>query len=272
MVRILFPTDFSPPSSNAFRYACGLAKLINGKINVVFIYRSETMGGSMLSLKDIKNTEKVVRKNFFDKMDVFIGKENEGIVSGKKIIFGDSVAEGIVNSVSALTAHLIVMGINSTHNLLEKMFGSITSDVILKSPVPLFIVPEKVTFKTIKKLVFATDFEKKEKGIWMKLDKWADSFGVSVEVVHVGKNKGYSRASDDFEKFYNKHGGVQLIDAPTVLEGLNNYLLDRHADILALFKPRRGFFEKLAKPSRSRSILFEACLPILVLTNSPIEI
>lgn len=272
MVRVLFPTDFSPPALNAFRYAVELTKLIGGEIDVVNIYRSEIMGGSMLSLKNIKDTEKAVRKNFLDKIDAFIGKENEAFVSGKRVIFGNSVADGVVSSALELNSDLIVMGVKSSHNLFEKLLGSITSDVIVQTPIPLFIVPENVSFKIIKKMAYATNFEKGEKDVLIKLEKWAGRFGVSVKVVHIGKDSSQKIINTKAQKEYDKFSDIHTIDAPSVLEGLNNFVNNHEIDLLGFFKPRRNFFKKLLHTSQSRNILFNADLPILVFTNKPKEI
>ena len=70
MLRILLPTDFSPPASNAFRYATKLATLINGRIDLVHVHLPEMLGGSMLSLKDIKDTERGVRNRFLERRGV----------------------------------------------------------------------------------------------------------------------------------------------------------------------------------------------------------
>ncbi|MCB0535968.1 MAG: universal stress protein [Saprospiraceae bacterium] len=268
MLRILLPTDFSPPALNAFRYATNLATLINGRIDLVHVHLPEMLGGSMLSLKDIKDTERGVRNRFLERLESFSGQTDKKIVFGHRVAFHESVAGGIVETASELDPQLIVMGLKNTHNLFEKLFGSITSDVIAKSPIPLLVIPENVAFENAEKLVFATNFEKGEEEIWGKLDKWADMLGVEVEVVHIGKESGRSVASGEAEKFYDKHGGVHFVEAPTVLEGLNGYLMERPASVLALFKPRRGFFEKLVKTSHSRSILFEANMPVLVLTKT----
>lgn len=267
MVRILFPTDFSSTASNAFRYACGLAQLINGKIDVVYIYHSETMGGSMLRLKDIKDTKKVIHNRLINKIDTFIGEGNEAIISDKKIIFGDSVAEGIVSSAVELNTDLIVMGIKSSHNLFEKLFGSITSDVIVQTPIPLFIVPENALFKTIKKMAYATNFEKGEKDVLIKLEKWAGRFGVSVKVVHIGKDSSQKIINVKSQKEYDRFGGIHMVDAPSVLVGLNDFVNKHEIDLLGFFKPKRNFLKNLAHTSQSRNIIFNADLPIFVFTN-----
>lgn len=46
MLRILLPTDFSPPALNAFRYATNLATLINGRIDLVHVHLPEMLGGA----------------------------------------------------------------------------------------------------------------------------------------------------------------------------------------------------------------------------------
>lgn len=84
MLRILLPTDFSPPALNAFRYATNLATLINGRIDLVHVHLPEMLGGSMLSLKDIKDTERGVRNRFLERLESFSGQTDKKISKAVK--------------------------------------------------------------------------------------------------------------------------------------------------------------------------------------------
>ena len=78
--------------------------------------------------------------------------------------------------------------------------------------------------------------------------------GVEVEVVHIGKESGRSVASGEAEKFYDKHGGVHFVEAPTVLEG-RTVTMERPASVFT-FSNQDVVFLKTCKTSHSRSILF----------------
>ncbi len=156
------------------------------------------------------------------------------------------------------------------HTVMEQLLGSITTDTIALSPVPVLVIPEGSQYRPVRKIAYATNFEAGEAVAFAKLKAWKERFGAEVEIVHVTAGRPVDRerrkAAEGF--LSTEFGEVVVIDHPSVADGLEAYLQGSKADLLAFFKPQRSFWKNLLHASESKDILRKANLPVLVVVGA----
>src|SRR5688572_6170438 len=137
-MKILFPTDFSNASQNAFVYALKLAEKLKGTITVLHVYEvleahtwiEETINMQELNAK-IASGE---MERFKDEIDLLNRIANEHNEAGIEVQYAmkenDHVVPAILEEAKTITAELIVLGTTGAHGIKEIFFGSVASKVM----------------------------------------------------------------------------------------------------------------------------------------------
>lgn len=260
MKKILFPTDCSTLSHNAFLYAVELAKILKVKIDVLSIFHLPMADASAMPPEYIEQMIDERRKATTKNIAQFIdGKEK--YVDELRADYGIFVATEIYEAAGDKEYDLIVMGTKGSHNAFEKLMGSVTTQVMMHAPCPVLAIPECAEFKPIKKAVYATDFHLKDPEMVLQLLSICNALGATVNYVHVNKN---AEEPSSKVKTLADFAEVDHVNNPSVEEGLNDYIEKNDIDLLALFMPRRGLWERLFHSSFTKKIALHTHLPILV--------
>ncbi|MCS7229953.1 MAG: universal stress protein [Candidatus Kryptonium sp.] len=142
--KILLPTDLSPASISAFKYAKSLAEKYGASIYVLYILENIpilAIHGLDLTLERVEKNmeenakqqlEKIVKENLKtkSKVQIFIRK---GVVDDEILKFADEKK-----------VDLIVMGTHGRTGIEYTLLGSITEKIVRKAKCPvLTIKPEK---------------------------------------------------------------------------------------------------------------------------------
>lgn len=143
MSTILVPIDFSDFNRKVINKAIEHAKLVNGKLYLIHVATLDL--GVIVSetgFTYLPELEETVLNDEAEKMkELKALVENEGVACETIIRQGVPV-DIIVQEASDLNADLIVIG-SLGHNSLYNMFiGSVASDVIKYSTVPLLVIPK----------------------------------------------------------------------------------------------------------------------------------
>lgn len=143
MSTILVPIDFSDFNRKVINKAIEHAKLVNGKLYLIHVATLDL--GVIVSetgFTYLPELEETVLNDEAEKMkELKALVENEGVACETIIRQGVPV-DIIVQEAGDLNADLIVIG-SLGHNSLYNMFiGSVASDVIKYSTVPLLVIPK----------------------------------------------------------------------------------------------------------------------------------
>ena len=80
---------------------------------------------------------------------------------------------------------MVVMGARSSNPDDDNIFGSDLSSVIQKTTRPIFVVPSKMDPDQLKKVIFATDFDKADMKAIHYLVKLGEALNFELEIVHI---------------------------------------------------------------------------------------
>ena len=150
---ILYATDLSPNSAQAFRHALSLARRYGGKLHILHVLPeteaavvqtvAATMGHDRLADLEVAHHEEVLGE-IRQRLEKFAREECSAdpscleAVSAMNVVHGDPV-ERILEEAERLDADLIVMGSHSRGRLRQVILGAVSEKILPRSRRPVFV-------------------------------------------------------------------------------------------------------------------------------------
>ncbi|MDO8367580.1 MAG: universal stress protein [Saprospiraceae bacterium] len=269
-MKILVPTDFSKLSNTASHYAAKMANKLNAEVVLIHVVHLNSPPRAQVALRVKEIEDKMVDNAKQDCIQLAneLKSEFSAPEVSYKIIKGFPVEDVIENYAVHNRIDFIVMGTKGASGLQKVLIGSNAAAVITSSSIPVIIVPEHARFNGIEKIVYASDVDKTETELNM-LIKFAELFGAAIHLIHVlppaSENKidVLKMEVDIKKKFKYPSISVQIILNDDILYGINEYVADQKADMIAMFTQRHSFFDKLFGMSITRQMAFHTWTPML---------
>lgn len=272
-MKILVPLDFSQSSNNAALYAAKFAKKANAEIILFHVVHFEHPPMLQISGSMEHKIEDIRISNASQDLSVLVNdlkSQVKGIQISFKVVAGFPIAEVIENYATNNHIDLIIIGTKGASGLPKILFGSNAVAVINKSSVPVITVPESSSFNNVKVIVCASEMHKMQSEI-QKVIPFAKLFDASINVLHVlpldSKKKidTVSIQNGLAEKYKYQKISFHIAHNSSITDGINEFVADVKADILAMYTNEIGFFESLFKKSFSREEAFHGLVPLLTL-------
>lgn len=268
---LLVPTDFSQAALNALNYAIELCKKTCASLQIIHINHVALVDASMPAetyQMFVNEIEQAAKENF-EKLENDVLK-NSGIKYSLHTRYG-FVGDEVCNFAANNNIDLIVMGTTGASGIAELLIGSNAASVVAKSETPVLIVPPNIPYKPLNKIVYATDYNEPEFPAVMRLIYFAELYDCELEIIHVKTD--YDRYFNAKNNFFNKNKAnltypkLKFVDLPEgdVINSINNYVQNNHADLLVMAKHNRNFFDRLFHRSISKKMAYHTTLPLLIL-------
>jgi len=281
MKTILISTDFSANAEHAAVYGYNLAKQLSYNVilcNAVTV-PAETpqaglvawpmeeydilMNGSTDDLNELKN--KLIEKN----------KDEEFKPDIKCISDVGYVAEVVNEIVASQKIDLVVMGAHGSNGLNQFLLGNHAKGMIDAVAKPLLLVPNTAVVTPIKKIAFATDFNKIEADLKFiyELIPLAKTLNAEILITHVYSDKDdhakYEKAMARFiTELSNKADYpniyYRIVTNDSAEAGLDWVCEHGQIDILAMVHRPHNFFDNLLKGSHTKRMSNRIGVPLLV--------
>ncbi len=267
MKKILFPTDFSEAASNAFQYAVALASEIGAKIDLAHVYYLPFADSTSVSAEYMAEMLDEKEKAIIERMKTFAGEENLDSINKFLPIYGLLIPPEILN-IAKNKYDLLVMGTRGEHHSqVEKIIGSVTTHTITHAPCPVLAIPGEAQWKGIRHIAYATNFNPKDDQAVVQLISFAEELGAKVHFVHIETKADIGKTADSIslENYPYDFTDFFIINNPSVIEGMEQYLKEKEIELLALFSPERSLWERLFHSSFTKKMAFHSKTPILVL-------
>ncbi|WP_291115261.1 universal stress protein [Flavobacterium sp. UBA6135] len=274
MTRILYPTDFSKASLNAFVYALKLAEVTKGELFVLHVYELPQlhMGGLPSTLKEVYDSIELENfENLKDQIPILrrIAEENNlGHVQMSHILKHGDLIWAIKKIVKEERIDYVVMGTKGASGLKETFLGSNTGTVIIESEAIVIGVPEEAAFNEIKNIVFTTRFKEKDIKALKQVIQLAQAFKAKVHCLYIKTAKSDVKdvVIQDW-KFLFKDDEVvfHIIENENVKQSILDFTNDYNVDLLAMLNYKRGFFEELFNQSLTQKLAYHVKVPILAI-------
>lgn len=274
MKRILFPTDFSEASLNAFIYALKLAEAIKGELLVLHVYDLPQLdiGGLPPNLKEIYDSIELENfQNMKDQIPLLreiSEKNNLSHIEMRHILKHGDLIWTISKVSKDENVNYVVMGTKGASGLKETFLGSNTGSVITDSEVFVIGVPEEACFSGIYNIVFTTRYRDKDIKALKKVVELANAFNATVHCLYVKTPKSDVKevVFQDW-KFLFKDDKVifHIIEDKNVKNTILKFTEDYGVDLLAMLNYKRGFFEELFNQSLTQKLSYHVKVPLLAI-------
>lgn len=272
MKKILVPTDFSATARCAMEYALKLTGTIkDAQIDVVHLYLPATAAEYPNIVPPIAEMMEAREKMLADFAEEAKKSGPQGIPVKPNLLIGFP-ADEIVRISSAYD--LIVIGATGESDVLDNMFGTVSSHVARKSKCPVILVPKGSTFKPLENILYASNYESADTGMIRTLVDFNRQFGAKLHFVHVRSED----PSDDFEKTRDlifkdlidkEEPGfafeIEEIEGEDVTAAINAFVQKEEIDLVVMVVKKRGFWDGIFHRSQTRRMALHAGKPIMML-------
>ncbi len=279
MKTILVPTDFSKLSKVAASYAIGLAKKMNARIILLSVINASSSSTTLMNWRKLE--EKMIKAAQRDAGRLMYEIKSTGtkVPVSCQSVLGFPTEEVIDQFAVEKNVDFIVIGSKGATGLKKVFIGSNAAAVIDNSSVPVIVVPGKTDFRQIKKLVYATDMQNLHKEV-KTLARFAGPLGAHIHVLHItseGSSKKnieklaraeLSNADELAKKGKYPKIHLHVLKNGNVADGVNKFVIDQKADLLAMFTHRLDFYEKLFGKSVTRQLAFHTHIPLLAFNRT----
>lgn len=274
MKKILFPTDFSAASINAFLYALKLADSIKGDIITLHVYdlpqvdyNNVTTGlNEIYDIAELGNFE-----NYKDQVPFLrrIAEQNnlEHIKISNVLDYGNLI-DKILKIIKDEGIDYVVMGTKGATSLKETFLGTATAKVMNNTKAIVFAIPEKCRYQQIKKILFLTRYNYEDIKTLKKVIEFATVFGAHIDCLHVKSHHKIDNVVfiDEWQKIIENQDITLHTIKNNDVEGIILDFIDLHQmDMITMHIYHKNFFKKLFQISLSKKLAFHVNIPILAI-------
>lgn len=264
-MKLLCPTDFSNTSVNACRWATQLL---------------ENLGGGDLELLHCisLNSRSPIFLNKDDFFKEYAEKDLNQLLAelkplGPKVRFSWKIIKSdpksfVPNYVKQNDFSMIVMGSKGMSALKEMTVGSVTAHLMDRIHIPMFVIPDGITFQKIKTVVLGVDEKPDTEKTLLPLVQLIKQTHAQLELVHTYKEKPGIAPQDLSVHVPLDHLPFKFTNVPqgkSIPLTLMDFTMQKGADLLVLLHEHRTWWERLFVNSLSKTELFDLRKPLMLL-------
>ena len=273
MKTILVPTDFSKASENALNYAVEIAKRTQATLVLFHVFQIPVVPAETPITLPYDEIEKDATDSLKKLRESIILKNGNKINVQYECKLG-FIAEEIKLISEKNQVDLIIMGMEGAGFLTEKIIGSVTTSLINKAKCPVMIIGNEVKFKSIKKIVLASDYnEIKNKSVLKPLKELANLFKSHVYVLNVVKPElspisSTAKAAEGIKLSHlleDVEHSFHYSENENVIDGINNFVALKQIDILVMIPRVHTALHNLFIEPQTKQMAFHTQIPLLTI-------
>ncbi|SFC24981.1 Universal stress protein family protein [Parapedobacter composti] len=280
MKSILFPTDFSSASLNAFGYAVKYAEKTQARLVVYHSFMPDTE----LNEETREIYKKLDIENFRSKKDKFppfeklIEQLGVDSVTVKYIVEEGAFIENFKAYVKRKedAIELVVIGSQAAKKGMFEVFLETNTAIILEEiNKPVIAVPQRARFDgVIDHIAFLVDYREDERAPLTQVMKTCREFGAKLHVLHFDLAHGESIVPlmERFKKSlrvppHTSDTVFRSIDTINLKASLADYCRANHIDLVCLVNHKRNFYQRLFSYSLAQDLLRNIDVPVMAIYN-----
>lgn len=271
MKKIIVPIDFSPVSIHGIDYALQVATLLNAGIELMHVFMPpiDPQYGSIIGVSDLAGIQEEKINQLNQIRDTYADKlaPHSKITMNAQCAVGFPVEELVKAS---READLIIIGARNEKGTIDKIFGSVSSEVARKAHCPVMVIPYNYNFKPIKQILYAFNHDSDQSHFLSLAKKFADGFDAILHIVHINEGKEnlrYDTKEILLEYFSRNEVQFDHVDAESVIDGINTFIESHPVDLVIMVTKKRNFWESLFHHSATKEIALNTHVPLLVYHN-----
>ncbi len=279
MKTILFPTDFSEVSLNAFVYALKFAQKFNASVLVLHQYQLPIVNAETftLSIKEVYDSIEFQNfenfKSHVPKLRQIAANQDLLDVPLHYILTQGELLTNIKEVVESESVDAIILGTQGASGLKEIFLGSNAGNIISSIDKLIITVPQNAVFNGINNLLFSTRFREKDKTALHQVIKIANKFNAQVHVVNVSDNLSKANETaqlwetefkDDKIKFHN-------FENKNVVKTLLDFTKSYEIDMIAMLHYKKSFLQELFNMSVTQKMSYHSRIPLISLNEKSFD-
>lgn len=272
ITNILIFTDFSDAAANATNYAASLAMQLHAT-RLLICYSEHIPSAMEVHIQNIIHAEGA-HQRYLARLDALTNELRSKINGpiGIRAYIDQRPLDVIVDGFNKdQSIGLIVMGLAGKSAMEQTLLGSNTIRVAKITTIPLLIIPESASFKTIEKVVFACDLKNVSKNIpVLAIKQMAHKLGAKLSILNVSHQEGHFN-SDTVEKHHNlrqlwgnEKPEYHYINNDDIVMGIMNFANTNQVQLVIAVPRKHGFFANLFHNSVTRKLTYHMHLPLLL--------
>ena len=242
--QILVPVDFSPTSVNALKYSAELARKLGAKLEIMHAYHVTASGDTAFFVNEamIENHQRL-SEGKLKELAANI-PELQAAPYALSVKFG-LTSSAILERLKTKDIDLVVMGSKGETDVVSKLFGSTTNDIINNANCPVIAIPKEVKSVQWNQVVMAIDgTDMPVEGAKSWLSYIHRIFGSSFHVVHVNDQPDQKNYEELYKPSLQQIFGdiayrFHTITSNSVERGLIDYMKGLDAHVLMIFPRKR---------------------------------
>lgn len=271
MKKILFPTDFSPTSINAFHHAAAWAKQTESELITLHVYELPIMdftglGTAYLELYD------TVELNQFEAYRAHISDLQNELpcedLNMRHILTDGELLPRILEVIEKENIDLVIMGTQGGGGWKEFFGGSTTVRLMMNAPCWVMGIPSGYSFRPIKNLGFATRLRPNDFIKLKELNHWAKYWGAKIHcVTMINQEIPFNEVvwADWQHLMRQDNVCFSLMHGDKVEESLREYRNENEIDFVAVLHYSPSNWIKWFRNKTIERIAFNAKLPVMAL-------
>lgn len=277
MKTILVATDFSAAAHNASLYAVELAKAFNARIILCNVFQQVPVPVSEIPALTMEEMAVRVERQMEDEKKM-LGEGNNVPI---ELYFKPGNVDKIIpKAVTEKDADIIIAGMKKDDATIRHIFGSTVTQLVKNLIVPMLVVPEDTTYKSISTIALANESDVAPDSDARLLDTLrllGERFHSKLYLVRIAKDR-FHEAYDVLNRPFKISRMVRTLDpiyecivGKDVPEALKDFTSGYKINLLALLTHKHGLLERLFIKSTTRAMIFETPIPLLILPDKYTE-
>ena len=266
--KILVPVDFSAGSAAALRYAEDFASFTEAaEVKAIHVFTPQVATGDAVVVPPMGELMDQ-RDEDFNKFLAGISSP-EGVSRSSELLLGFAADKIIQHSEGY---DLIIMGSAGDADLLEEVFGSISTEVAQNANCPVLLVPNRARFRDYENILYASNNLSLSRRAVLQFQEFNELFNARVHFVHINDEEGQHEGRRErlFAPLFNNPDPefafeIKEVTADSVQEGLIEYLQEKPIELAVMVTRQRGFWANLFHRSDTKQMVMHPETPLLVL-------
>lgn len=278
MNTILIATDFSVTAQHAATYVCKLSRQLNPK-RIILYYALENINPNRIFITDVLAPSAEIiaaeKEEAMRELNLLMGILSP-FVSSKTTIQLISHDQSLINGVNELIGQesidLVSMGISGEGNHNKNVIGSNTLKLMRECLAPLLVVPSKVDFKPIGRVMLAWDHKDTKQTLPVsQFTLILQALLAKLFVVYIDNNS-FQTAAEIMEESRDLHELLKIFNPElhspkqrSITDGLLQFVDDHEINLMVIVPKKASFLEEFFNQSSTRKIALRTEIPMLVL-------
>ncbi len=272
MNKIIVPVDFTEVSINALKYA--LAAFPEKEIVVVHSVFGMLDLQYVPPLQPGRTIDEVWREGTIKWLCRSLDYDTLPAKFDVRILNG-AVVPSLVKTINSGEFGAVVMGTKDKMDVFRRIFGTVSTGIVKRSKVPVYLIPKYGRFKPFRKVMVAVGDSYNTQASLESLMNWNLGKDAFLRFVHVNEN-----GKDDFEATKNmiaeKISGsptstfgfeINAVSAKEVDKSLMALAHNYGADLLVAMPKEQNFLGRFFTKSTSKDLALTTDIPMLFIPD-----